>query len=149
MSSWTPTVSVQLPEAIYRRLQRVAESTHRPVEDVLADTMEVALPQFVDLPEDLAAELAAMDRFSDAALQAAAESSFSRAQQRRLNQLNHAGGSRPLTPAEAAEQIQLIEAYDHAVVRRARAMALLSYRGYPVGQHTDSPKLLHDDRQDF
>jgi hypothetical protein len=149
MSSWTPTVSVQLPEAIYRRLKRVAESTHRPVEDVLADTVEVALPQFADLPEDLAAELVAMDRFSDDALQAAAESSLSRAQQRRLNQLTHAGGSRALTPAETAELTGLIEAHDQAVLRRARALALLAYRGYPVARRTDLPRLLHDDRQDF
>ncbi len=85
------TVNLQVPEAIFHRLQRVAEVTHRPIEDVLATTVNVALPQAPDLPPQLADDLAAMMMFSDEALWASTESSLSAAQRRRLNQLSHAG----------------------------------------------------------
>ena len=126
MSSMMTTVNVQLSEQTFRRLQRAAEVTHRSVEDVLASTVEVALPSFANVPEPLASDLAAMDMFSDDALWAAAESALSRAQQRRLNQLAHAGGLRALTPAESAELAQLIDLRDQAVLRRARALSLFS-----------------------
>jgi hypothetical protein len=44
---------------------------------------------------------------------------------------------------------QLIDTRDRAVLRRARALALLAYRGYAVSSRTDLPKLIHDDSQDF
>jgi predicted transcriptional regulator len=136
MSTLYPTVSVQLPKTIFHRLQRVAQVTHRSVEDVLATTVDAALPQASDIPADLADELAAMTMFNDEALWAATESSLSPAQQRRLDQLAHAGGSRALTAAESAELADLLDLRDRAVLRRARAMAILSHRGFelPAGQ---------------
>jgi hypothetical protein len=80
----------------------------------------VALPQAPDVPADLADELAAMTLFSDDALWAASESSLSPAQQRRLSQLTHAGGSRALTAAESKELAHLLDLYDRSVLRRAR-----------------------------
>jgi hypothetical protein len=149
MSSMMTTVNIQLPERTYRRLQRAAEMTHRSVEDVLASTVEAALPTFVQVPEPLASDLAAMDMFNDDALWAAAESALSRAQQRRLNQLSHAGGQRPLTSAETAELAQLIDQRDQAVLRRSRALALLAYRGYEVPAQSATTKTIHDGVEDF
>jgi len=149
MSSMMTTVNVQLPERTFRRLQRAAEVTHRSVEDVLASTVEAALPAFSHVPEPLATDLAAMVMFNDDALWAAAESALSRAQQRRLNQLTHAGGQRSLTSAEAAELAQLIDLRDQAVLRRARALSLLAYRGYEVLAQSSTAKTIHDDAEDF
>ena len=132
------TVNVQVPEAIFHRLQRVAEMTHRPIEDVLATTVNVALPQAPDLPPQLADDLAAMMMFSDEALWAATESSLSPAQRRRLNQLSHAGGRKSLSPAESAELAHLVDLYDRAVLRRARALAILAHRGFVVADHGSS-----------
>jgi hypothetical protein len=117
----------------------VAEITHRSVEDVLATTVNVALPQIPDLPADLADELAAMTMLNDEALWAATESSLSPVQQRRLSQLTHAGGSRPLTAAESSELAHLLDLYDRSVVRRARAFALLAHRGYQIPDRVDLP----------
>jgi hypothetical protein len=139
-----PTVSVQMPEPIYRRLKRIAEITHRSVEDVLATTFDVALPPAPDLPPDLADDLAAMTMFSDDALWAAAESSLSPAQQRRLSQLTHAGGRRTLTAAESAELEHLLDLYDRSVLRRARALAVLAHRGYDIPNSPNLPDTISD-----
>ena len=125
-------VNVQIPKTIFRRLRRVAELTHRSIEDVLATTVNVALPTASDLPADLADDLAAMTMFNDDALWAAAKSSLSQAQQLRLDQLTHAGGSRKLTLAESSELTSLLESYDHSVLRRAKALVILTHRGYEI-----------------
>jgi hypothetical protein len=136
------TVSVQVPEPIYRRLQRISQATYRPIEDVLATTVSVALPASLDLAPELADDLAAMSMFSDEALWAATESSLSPSQRRRLNQLSHAGGLRSLSAAESAELTHLVDLYDRAVLRRARALAILAHRGFAVANQ-ESPLISH------
>ena len=134
MGTLYSTVSVQLPKSIFHRLQRMAQVTHRSVEEVLATTVDVALPPASDIPADLADELAAMTMFNDEALWATTESSLSPAQQRRLDQLAHAGGSRALTTTESAELADLLDLRDRAVLRRARAMAILIHRGFEISE---------------
>ena len=114
----------------------MAQNTHRSVEDVLSTTVNTALPPNPDLPAEFADELAAMNMFSDQALWAATASSFSPAQQRRLEQLTDSGDERKLTVAEAAEVAQLLEVYDRAVLRCARALAILVHRGYELPDRT-------------
>ena len=126
------TIPVQIPEALFRKLKRAADLTHRSVEDIAVTSLEAALPSASNLPHDIANELAAMHLFSDEALWAAAASSFSPAEEHRLNQLNTAAGERDLTPAEDAEQQSLIAAYRRAVLRRAKALAVLAQRGHRI-----------------
>jgi hypothetical protein len=139
-----PMVSVQVPEAIYRRLRRAAELTHRSVEDVLTTTVDAALPSAPNLPQDLADDLAALAMFSDDALWAATESSLSAAEQRRLRQLTQAAGRRSLSVAESAEMQSLIDAYDRSVLRRAKALAILAQRGYELPERADLPPVTDD-----
>jgi len=84
------------------------------------------------LPTDLTNELAAMHLLSDEALWAAAHPSLSPAEQFRLSQLNHKAGERPLSKAEEAEQEHLLAAYHRSVLRRAKALAILTQRGHPL-----------------
>lgn len=128
------TVNVRLPEALFQRLQQIAAVTHRSVEDVLTTTVNAALPAAPDIPTELANDLAAMILFSDASLKAAALSSLSAAQQKRLTQLTHAGGSRALTQAENQELQSLLDLHDQAVLRRAKALAVLAQRGYDLDE---------------
>jgi hypothetical protein len=133
----TQTVSVQVPEPIFRKLKRAADVTCRPVEEVLAATLNAALPEPSGLPPELADELASMYLFSDDALWAATEPSLSPAEQRRLGQLNRIAGERSLTKAEKAEQEQLLAAYHRSVLRRAQALAILTQRGHPIPTETE------------
>jgi hypothetical protein len=128
----TQTVSVELPRSVFLKLKRAAELTHRSVGEVLVTTVNVALVEPPGLPADLAKELAAMNLLSDEALWAAAYPSLSPAEQFRLSQLNHRAGERPLTKAEQAEQEHLLTGYHGAVLRRAKALAILAQRGHPL-----------------
>lgn len=128
----SPTVSIEVPEPLFRRLQHIAQATHRSVEDVLVTTVNVALPLASNLPPELADELAAMSLYNDEALWATAASALAPAQSKRLHQLSAAAGSRELTAAEDKELATLLAAYDRAVLLRAQALALLAQRGYDI-----------------
>lgn len=128
----TTTLTVTLPEPIMRRLKRASELTYRPVNEILVSTINAALIAPPNLPEDLADELAAMALLDDGALKAASRSSFSSTEQYRLRQLNQIAQERVLSQAEADEQTALLNAYHHAVLRRAQALATLNQRGYSI-----------------
>jgi len=136
MIQQSPMVKIGMPVPLYDRLKRAAELTHRSVEDVLATTVNAALPPDPGLPVDLADSLAALSMYSDDALWAAAESSLSPAQQRRMEQLSTTADSRELTGAETSELSQLLEQYDVSVLRRAKALAVLAQRGYRISEQT-------------
>lgn len=143
----TPTMMLEVPEPVFRRLQHIAEITHRSIQDVLVSTVNMALPSEADLPAEVADELAAMSMFNDDALWAAVESSLSSSQQRRIRQLNETADTRSLTHAEEKELAQLLDAYDRAVLRRARALALLAHRGYDIAPLTAAMAAADDDSQ--
>src|SRR6266545_111576 len=46
----TETIPIQVPEALYRRLERLAALTHRPVESLVVQTLSSSIPP---LPDDL------------------------------------------------------------------------------------------------
>jgi len=126
------TVSVELPTAVFLKLQRAADLTRRSLEQVLVSTINAALISSPDLPAELADELAAMRLLSDNALQAASYPSISSADQERLNHLNQTAQSRTLTTSEFREQEELLFSYHRSILRRAQALAILQERGYPV-----------------
>jgi hypothetical protein len=136
MIQQNPMVKVGLPVPLFDRLKKAAELTHRSVEDVLASTVNAALPPDPTLPAELVDDPAALALFSDDALWDAAESSLSPAQQRRLEQLSNVADSRSLTTAEASELSQLLEYYDRSVLRWAKALAVLAQRGYQIPDQT-------------
>ena len=68
------SVTVNVPSALYDRLERRAVQTHRTVEDVLLDVLATAVPVADELPPNLAAALSPLPLLDDAALWRAARS---------------------------------------------------------------------------
>ena len=119
------------PEALIQRLRGIASVTYRTVDDALVCLIEPSLATSDALP-DIADQIAAMHLMSDEALWAAAQPRLAAADQRRLRQLNHAGGERNLTRAEEAESTALIEACLRSMLLRAQALATLKQRGHEI-----------------
>lgn len=131
----TNTITVNIPERLYRRLQMVANSTNRAISDILVESAEAMLPVVeadAALPAKIADELAAMHLYSDEALWEATEPILSPEQQARLSALTRQQGEQSLTVTEKIELEELLTQYDHSVLRRAQALALLSLRGHPL-----------------
>jgi hypothetical protein len=126
------TVSIEIPNNLFEQLKRRAELLHRPVEELVIQTLTAGSPAAGELPADLAAELEAMGNFSDDALWSATKPSISLAERSRLEQLNQLAGERQLSRAETEEQSQLLAAWLRSVARRAHAFSILQLRGHPL-----------------
>jgi len=148
MRELAQTITVKLPLPVLGKLKRAAELTYRPIDEILASTIDAALVAPPGLPDELAGELAAMRLLSDQALWAAVHPSFSPAEQHRLRQLNHTASERPLTRAEAVEQAVLLVAYHRSVLRRAQALAVLAERGHSLPVETLQQTVSNDDFAD-
>ncbi|MFQ5813036.1 MAG: hypothetical protein ACE5I2_07595 [Anaerolineae bacterium] len=126
-------VTLHLPEAVYRRLQRAAEATQQSLEDVVLQTITGNLPPSVDdMPAELQDEIIALQTLAEDQLWAAARSVMDPVQQRRLEYLLRKNGRGTLTQREREELERLGQEADHLTLRKAYAYALLRWRGYPL-----------------
>lgn len=127
------TIALDLPEDIYERLQRMAEATHQPVEEVMFQTIRGNLPPSVDdLPPELRDELARLQDLSDKALWVIAKEPLPPDQWRRHEHLLGKNQAGTLTNAEREEMARLRVTTDRFVFRRSYALALLKWRGYTL-----------------
>jgi len=63
------SITLQLPERIYLRLQQVAQATQQSLDDVFLRVLQIGSPpSWEDVPAEFQADLAALDRLDDAAL---------------------------------------------------------------------------------
>ena len=125
------TVPVQIPQALYRRLERLAGLTQRPVEEVVTRTLDSNLPPAPETwPDDLRVELLSMESLSDDKLWALARSTASAEQQALQRQLLDKNGAGTITEAERRLLAQLGHTADQRMVRKAYAYVLLKWRGH-------------------
>jgi len=133
------TVTLSIPEPIYQRARQAAEVLQRQVEDVIVDTLATTLPVLDDAPEEMASELAAMAHLSDEALQGLANNVMAEERQELLDHLLDEQGRGVLDEAGQRELAALMAEYGRAMLRRAKAVALLIARGRPVPALTPIP----------
>jgi hypothetical protein len=127
------TLHIPLPEAIVQRLQHVAEATHRPLEEVVVQTICGNLPPALeDLSPALRAVVADLPTLSDEALWAVARTPVPPKQWRRHQYLLRKARAGTLTAAEQHELETLREATDRFVTRRSYALALLKWHGHAL-----------------
>ena len=127
------TVTLKIPEILYRRLQSTAQSTHRSLDDVILHALQVGSPPvWDDVPAEFQADLAAMDRLDDTALWQIARSRKTEAEMDHYDELLAQNQEGRLTPAEKQELQQLRQEADRFMLRKAHAAALLRWRGHTV-----------------
>lgn len=126
------SVTVNLSEPSYRRVQRAAKRTQRSVEQLLGDAVVALLPETGDLSLDLTTALAQMAFLNDAVLWQMARTTLSTEQQRRLEVLHDKQQRTQLSPIEREEERALVRLYRETQFVRAQAIVLLQQRGYDV-----------------
>ena len=120
------TITLDLPQVIYRRAQRVAQATKRPVEQVV---MEWIQPPTEDETTDLQKLLVDLESFDVAELRQIVRSGTPSPDTTRLQTLLHLQQQRTLTVAEHGEAEQLVAQEDWYTLRKAKALFLLKQRG--------------------
>lgn len=128
------TITLNIPAHIYERARQIAETTDRPLEAVFLHELENAfLPP---LPEDEAAELQALTHLSDEALWTIAREQMPVDRHERLQALMDGNRKGALSEAEYHELQMLVEQGQRRMLRKGKAAALLTARGYSVTRAT-------------
>ncbi len=126
-------VTLDLPEALYHRLASAAKATQRPLSEVLLRALRAGSPPgWEDAPEEMHAELSALDRLDDDALYQLAREQWSSAEVDRYDDLLSRQQEGGLSDGERAELARLRDAHDRRTLTKAHAAALLKWRGRPV-----------------
>jgi len=123
------TVTLNMPAPVYQRAQRAAEALRRPMEEIIVETLGVALPPLDDVPPEMVSELATMSALPDDALWKAARGVMPTKQQTRFRTLSAAQQKRSLNRNEKQELNELRQEYGRVMLRKAQAYALLRQRG--------------------
>ena len=127
------TIPIQLPDAIYQRLQQVAHATNHSIEEVVLQTIRGNLPPSLDdLSLELRCVVADLQHLSDEALWSVTQEALPQPQWRRHQRLLRKGHEGPLSTAEHKELAELRAAADRFVTRRSYALALLKWHGHTI-----------------
>ncbi len=124
------TLTVPLPEPVFRYLKQIAVATRRPVEQIAQESIVGNLPPAVaTLPAEMQRELLKFQVMPLDELHGIAASQVSPAQQARHQQLLEKNTTGTLTSAERNELAELRTLADHLMLRKAYAWAVLRWRG--------------------
>jgi hypothetical protein len=126
------TVTLRLPDLIYRQIERRAQRMRRSVEDELVVVVSSALPTLDDLPADIADELAQLAYLTDAELWQAARTTLPLRDSERMQALLLKRQREGLSAAEEREAKRLAHRADRTMLVRAQAAVLLKERGHDI-----------------
>ena len=129
------TVTLQIPDGIYRRLEVQAKARSQSLEEILVHALNVNVgspPDVNDVPTELKADLADLDSMSDDALLILMQGKKPIADFDRYDELLELKSDRLLLSAETEELDRLRKESDIFMLRKAQAAVLLKWRGYSV-----------------
>jgi len=128
----TSSVAVEIPQSLYHRLEQAAARLHKPVDNLVIETLQAALLGADEIPNYIQVEITALESLDDLALREVAESEMNLKEQQALQRILDLQGMRRLTDEEATRLIELQTEYGRVLLRKARAFALLADRGQPL-----------------
>jgi hypothetical protein len=125
------TIAIQLPRALYHRLERLAELTGRPMESLVVQTLSSSIPPLPDdLPDEMRNELVGLEHLDDDSLWQVARSVFAPEHQEQLAELQDKRRLGTLTESDSATLAHLHQQADMLMLRKAYAYVLLKWRGH-------------------
>jgi hypothetical protein len=126
------TVTLQVPEALYERVQHAAETLRRSFEDIVLNALATALPPLADLPANVSDDLGALAFLNDAALFEVARGTLPAELGAEMDALLTDKGRGALGAAGEKHLDELVHAHEVSMLRRAQAALLLQRRGYDM-----------------
>lgn len=128
-----PTITLQMPQPLYQRLQRLAELTHRPLESLIFQSLDAHLPPLLeDMPESMREDLHTLEKLDDEALRHVAQGVWSTTQHERYTELLEQDRASALTPSEQVTLEELYQDANRHMLRKAYAHALLKWSGHEL-----------------
>ncbi len=129
MSDYT----ISIPDALYKKAQRVAKQNSQSVDTIICIHLEDALDQpMLNLPSHERHELQALSYLSDDALWTMAREQMQSEVQASMSQLMDKHSKGTITEDELRNLSELVERGQRLTLRKSQAMKLLMDRGYTV-----------------
>lgn len=129
----TQRVTIDLPEAVFRQLVRIAEATHQSVEVLVAQSVMSNLPPSVESASpELQPEFLKMQGLTNEELLAIAQAQVEPHQFQRHTELLAKNEAGLVTPEERQELVASRQAADYLMLRKAYAWSLLRWRGQRI-----------------
>lgn len=132
MTAAARTITLDIPDALYERVQQAASSLQRRVEEVVLEVVATALPPLEGLPRDLADEVGSLVFLNDRALSKVARSTIPPDLSAEMTALLERKGRGELAAPEQTRLDELVHLHEVLALRRAQAAVLLQRRGYDV-----------------
>lgn len=126
------TVTLTIPDRMLQSVQRVAQATHRPIEDLLVTALENSLPPLEGLTASLTQALTMLETLDDEALREVMAENVPAEKQDKIKELLELGQAGALTTQEHEHLTSLQDSADLVMLRKARAAVLLRFRGKRV-----------------
>ena len=127
------TITLQLPEAIFLRMQQAAQATRQPLEDIFLRAIQVGSPpDWEDIPAEFQADIAALDRLDDAALWRVARTKKMESDMIYYQQLLNKNADGKISEEESRTLTGLRAEFDRFMLAKAHAVALMRWRGYAI-----------------
>ena len=123
------TITLTLPDGFFQPIQRTAQATNMPVEQVVLHALQASLPSLEGLPDDLVENLIALEMFDDQSLWEVMRETVPTQLQKEINRLLEQQQATPLTVSESEQLAALQKQADLVMLRKARAAVLLRFRG--------------------
>ena len=129
----TRVLSIPLPDETYLRIERAAAASGQSVTEFAGAALATLAPDAAnEVAQPEPTDRARLETASDVELLRAAAATLTDQQLARFQQLRDAQDERPLSIAERAEQLALLELHHDAMLERARALTILQARGYDL-----------------
>ncbi len=122
-------VTLTLPDSVFQPIQRTAQATNQPIEELLVHALQASLPPLEGLADDVIENLTALETLDDQSLWQVMGETVPAALQRELSELLERQQSASLTVAERERLTTLQRQADLVMLRKARAAVLLRFRG--------------------
>jgi hypothetical protein len=122
-------ITLNVPDNIFQHLERSARATNQPVEELLLMTLRATLPPLDGLPPEAARNLEELELLDDQALERVMSETVPPGQQRRIEELLALSRAAAFGEVERGQLRELQSQADLVMLRKARAAALLRFRG--------------------
>lgn len=126
-------LTINLPDAAFQRLSRLAELTNQPLSDLVIQSIAGNLPPAIETaPVEMQVQLLTLQILSVDELRQIAQSQIPSVQQERHIALLERNQENLLTAEEQRELQELSLAADRLMLKKAHACAILRWRGQPI-----------------
>ncbi len=127
-------LTLTLNNEAYERIQRIANETHRSLDSIVANAINIV---HISFPDNAALDnyLAGFTDYTDDELWAISHIHIPLMQEIRLQSLTEKGNESGLTDEEQIEIDKLLDTLDRQILIRSEALSLLQQRGHNIKRY--------------